>query len=127
MIRVLIAAALAAPLLSGCVIYANEEAEKDVVVRFSDQAPAALEAVRGARIADGRLVVRVDSGGCTEAADFAVDLTPADDGWTEIALRRTDADLCKALVPDGVEVSWTLSELGVEPGARTRLVNPTRL
>lgn len=125
--RVLIAAALAAPLLSGCVIYANEGGEKDVVVRFSDQAPPSLETVRGARIADGRLVVRVDSNGCTDAADFAVDLAPASDGWTEVALRRTDADLCKALVPDGVEVSWSLSELGVEPGTRARLVNPTRL
>jgi hypothetical protein len=125
--RVLIAAALAAPLLSGCVIYANESGEKDVVVRFSDQAPPSLETVRGARIADDRLVVRVDSNGCTDVADFAVDLAPASDGWTEIAVRRTDADLCKALVPDGVEVSWSLSELGVEPGTRTRLVNPTRL
>lgn len=127
MMRVLIAAAAIAPLLSGCVIYSNDGDEKDVVVRFSDQAPPSLEAVRQARIADGRLVVRVDSNGCTDAADFAVDLAPASDGWTEIALRRTDADLCKALVPDGVEVSWSLSELGVEPGTQTRLVNPTRL
>jgi hypothetical protein len=125
--RVLIAAALAAPLLSGCVIYANEGGEKDVVVRFSDQAPPSLETVRNARIADGRLVVRVDSNGCTDAADFAVDLAPASDGWTEVALRRTDADPCKALVPDGVEVSWSLSELGLEPGTRARLANPTRL
>lgn len=127
MMRVLIAAAVIAPLLSGCVIYSNDGDEKDVVVRFSDQAPPSLEAVRQAWIADGRLVVRVDSNGCTDAADFAVDLAPASDGWTEIALRRTDADLCKALVPDGVEVSWSLSELGVEPGTQTRLVNPTRL
>lgn len=125
--RILIAAAAIAPLLSGCVIYSNDGDDKDVVVRFSDQATPSLEAVRGARIADGRLVVRVDSNGCTDAADFAVDLAPASDGWTEIALRRTDQDLCKALVPDGVEVGWTLSELGVEPGTQARLVNPTRL
>lgn len=125
--RVLIAAALAAPLLSGCVIYAEEGGDKDVVVRFSDQAPPSLETVRSARIEDGRLIVRVESNGCTDVADFAVDLAPASDGWTEVALRRTDADLCKALVPDGVEVSWSLSELGVEPGTQARLVNPTRL
>ena len=124
--RVLIAAALIAPLLSGCVIYANESGEKDVVVRFGDQASPSLETVRGARIENDRLIVRVDSNGCTDAADFAVDLTPAN-GWTEVTLRRTDEDLCKALVPDGVEVSWALTDLGLEAGEQARLVNPTRL
>ena len=38
---------MAAPLLSGGVIYANESGEKYVVVRFSDQAPPSLETVRG--------------------------------------------------------------------------------
>lgn len=114
--RVLIAAALSAPLLSGCVIYADESAEKDVIVRFTDQAPPSLETVRAARIENGRLIVRVDSNGCTDAADFAVDLAPSSDGWTEIALRRTDQDLCKALVPDGVEVAWALTDLGLEAG-----------
>jgi hypothetical protein len=127
MIRVLIAAALAAPLLSGCVIYADESAEKDVIVRFSDQSPPSLEAVRAARIADGRLVVRVESNGCTDATDFAVDLAPSSDGWTDVALRRTDQDLCKALAPDGVEISWSLTDLGLESGEQARLVNPTRL
>jgi hypothetical protein len=126
-IRALIAAALTAPLLSGCVIYSNEGGERDVVVNWSDHAKPALEAVRSARISDGRLIVRVESNGCTDATHFAVDLTPVDDGVTNIALRRNAEDLCKALVPDGVEVSWTLSELGVEPGAPTRLLNPTKL
>lgn len=128
MIRALIAAALAAPLLSGCVIYADDSAQKDVIVSWSgDRSAPALEAVRSARIADGRLTVRVESNGCTDASHFAVDLTPASDGWTEVALRRTAQDLCKALVPEGVDVSWTLAELGVEPGAQARLINPTKL
>jgi hypothetical protein len=124
-IRAVTAAALLAPLLSACVIYANEGGEHDVSVRFDEAAPA-LEAVRSARIENGRLVVRVDSSGCTDAADFVVELTPAD-GWIEAALRRTDPDLCKALVPDGVEVSWSLVDLDLEPGQQLRLVNPTRL
>lgn len=127
MIRALIAAALAAPVLSGCVIYADDSDEKDVIVRFSDQAPPSLEAVRAARIENGRLIVRVESNGCTDAADFAVDLVPSSDGGTEIALRRTDPDLCKALAPDGVEVSWSLTDLGLEAGEQAYLVNPTRL
>ncbi|GAA0610025.1 hypothetical protein GCM10009422_01030 [Brevundimonas kwangchunensis] len=128
--RALLVAALAAPLLSGCVIYANEGGDKDVVVRAAshgDLVRPPLEAVRNARIQDGRLIVRVDSNGCTEVSDFAVELTSTVDGWTEAAVNRTDQDLCKALVPDGVEVSWSFSELGVEPGTPLRLLNPTRL
>jgi enhancing lycopene biosynthesis protein 2 len=127
-IRALIAAALAAPLLSGCVIYADDSPQKDVIVSWTgDQTAPSLETVRSAKIADGRLTVRVESNGCTDATHFAVDLTPGGDGWTDVALRRTAQDLCKALVPDGVEVSWTLAELGVEPGTQARLINPTKL
>ena len=126
MIRALAAAALAAPLLSGCVIYANEGGERDVSVRLDDGSAPAREAVRSARIENGRLVVRVDSNGCTDAADFAVEVASAED-WTEATLVRTDPDLCKALVPDGVEVSWSFDDLGVAPGAPVRLMNPTKL
>ena len=128
--RFLVVAALVAPLLSGCVIYANEGGDKDVVVRAAhsgDLVRPPLEAVRIARIQDGRLIVRADSNGCTDVSDFSVELTAAADGWTEAAVIRTDPDLCKALVPDGVEVSWSFSELGVEPGTPLRLLNPTRL
>jgi len=128
--RYLVVAALVAPLLSGCVIYSNEAGNRDVVVRAAgtgDLVQPPLEAVRNARVQDGRLIVRVESNGCTEVSDFAVELTDAADGWTEAAVNRTDADLCKALVPDGVEVSWSFSELGLEPGARLKLLNPTRL
>lgn len=124
--RGLVVAALAAPVLSGCVIYANEGGERDVSVRFDDGSAPALEAVRSARIEDGRLVVRVDSNGCTDAADFAVEVASAED-WTEATLVRTDPDLCKALVPDGVEVSWSLDDLGVAPDGPVRLMNPTKL
>ncbi|GAA0644031.1 hypothetical protein [Brevundimonas lenta] len=128
MIRALIVAALAAPLLAGCVIYADDGGEKDVIVRVSDTAAApTLETVRSARIEGDRLVVRVESNGCTDVTDFAVDVTPASDGVTEVALRRTDVDMCRAIVAEGVEVSWTLSDLGLESGAQARLMNPLKL
>lgn len=128
--RFLVVAALAAPLMSGCVIYSNEGGDRDVIVRAAssgDLVQPSLEAVRNARVQDGRLIVRVESNGCTEVSDFAVELTTAAEGWTEVAVNRTDPDLCKALVPDGVEVNWSFSELGVEPGTPLRLLNPTRL
>lgn len=127
MIRSLIAAALCAPLLSACVVHVDDAADRDVMIRINRSDDAPLETVRAARIETGRLIVRVDSNGCTDAADFAVEVTAGDDGWTDLALRRTDPDLCKALVPDGVETTWTFAELGLEPGARARLTNPTKL
>lgn len=129
MIRVLLAAALSAPLLTACVIYADETRD-DVVVRVGDavaEANQPLEAVRSARIEGDRLVVRVESNGCTDASSFAVEITDADEDWTDLALKRQRPDLCKALAPDGVEVSWTFSELGLESGVKARLLNPTRL
>lgn len=121
--KLLAAAALSAPLLAGCVVYSNEAGET-VRVNMSEAKAAPAEAIRSARFADGGLVVRVDSNGCTQASDFelaVVDGSPAD-----ITVRRTRADLCKALVPDGVELRWTYADLGLEPGTPTRILNPLK-
>jgi hypothetical protein len=127
MIRALVAAALCAPLLSACVIYANDQAEKDVILRVSDAVSPPLEPIYSARIDRDRFVARVASNGCTDGSSFAVEVTPGADGWTEVALRREQPDPCKALVADGVELSWHVDQLGLAPGAKVRLVNPTRL
>lgn len=127
MIRGLLAAALCAPLLSACVIYADDAADRDVMVRINSGAEAPLEAVYAARIDRDRFVARVASNGCTDGSSFAVEVTSGDDGWTDVALRRQRPDVCEAIVRDGVEVSWHVDQLGLEPGAKVRLANPTRL
>ena len=122
-LKVLAVAALAAPLMSACVIYDSTGGENvSVNVTRSDAPPA--EPIREARFADGGLVVRVDSNGCTQASDF--EIAVADNTPTEITLRRTKPDLCKALVPDGVELRWTYADLGLEPGAPARILNPLK-
>jgi hypothetical protein len=120
-LRILAVGALAAPLLAGCVIY-DSEAGENVSVNVSRR--DGPQAIREARFADGALVARVDSNGCTQASDFEVSI--ADNDPTEITLRRTKQDLCKALVPDGVELRWTYAELGLEPGTPARIVNPLK-
>lgn len=126
-IRLLLAAVVAAPLLSGCVIYANDSGEKDVVVTGLNAAvQEPLEAVRSARVENDRLIVRVGSNGCTEATHFSFDLTEQD-GFTEIAIRRTTPDLCRALVREGVELSWSYDLLDLQPGTRLVLLNPQTL
>ncbi|MFA4949738.1 hypothetical protein [Brevundimonas sp.] len=124
--RIFLASALIAPLLSGCVIYANDEGKTDVV-RLSDAASTSLEAVGEPRVENGRLTVRVGSNGCTSLDSFEVQLTEAADGYTDVVLNRRAPDMCKALVAEGVELSWSFATLDLAPDARLRLINPQTL
>lgn len=127
MIRLLTAMAVAAPLLGGCVIYSNEAGER-VTVQTADAALAQaepLETVRAVAFENGRLDVRVESNGCTDTASFEVRLRGDDPA--DLSLIRRAPDVCKALVPDGVVVSWTYEELGLTPGAAARVLNPIKL
>lgn len=120
----LVALALA-PALTGCVIYSGEGGE-NVVVRVADHVVIAdAEVLRAARFEDGALIARVDSNGCTTAASFAVELNG--DGPVEATLVRREPDLCKALVPDGVELRWSYADLGLSAGQAVRVINPVRL
>jgi len=121
--KAILAAGLAAPLLAGCVIYSNEAGENVRVNVTRDDGPPA-EPIRAARFEDGALVVRVDSNGCTQASDFELSVT--DGSPADITLRRVKEDLCRALVRDGVELRWTYSDLGLEPGAPARILNPLK-
>ena len=123
LVKGLAAALLAAPLLSACVIYDSSAGENVSVNVSRNDAPPA-EAIREARFADGALVVRVDSNGCTQASDFEVAV--ADNNPVEITLRRTKQDLCKALVPNGVELRWTYADLGLDAGTPARILNPLK-
>ena len=133
MIRRLIAAAAlvaAGAALSGCVIYSGSEGE-NVEVRMGDYAAAhtttdgPAEVLRAARFDGAALVVRVDSNGCTQASDFSVSVTDGEPA--EISLVRDKPDLCKALVPDGVELRWTYEQLGLEAGTAARIGNALKL
>ena len=122
-LQVLAAAALCAPLLAGCVIYSNEAGE-NVRVNVTDMDAPVAEAIRSARFEDGALVVRVDSNGCTQASDF--ELSVVDGAPADITVRRVREDLCKALAAEGVELRWTYADLGLEPGAPARILNPLK-
>jgi len=120
------AAAALLPLLGGCVIYSNEGGEKISIVADQGTTRAeALEAVRKVDFDGQRLNVVVGSNGCTETSSFEVKIKDGEPA--ELTLTRRTPDLCKALVPDGVTVSWTYAELGLEPGQPVRVLNPISL
>lgn len=120
------AAAALLPLLGGCVIYSNEGGEKVSIVTDQGATRAeALEAVRKVDFDGQRLNVVVGSNGCTETSSFEVKIKDGDPA--ELTLTRRTPDLCKALVAEGVKVSWTYAELGLERGQPVRVLNPISL
>lgn len=121
-----LAAAALLPLLGGCVIYSNEGGEKVSVM--SDRVAVeteTLEAVRKVDFDGQRLNVVVGSNGCTEASSFEVKIK--DGAPAELSLTRRTPDLCRAIVREGVTVSWIYAELGLTPGAAVRVMNPISL
>ena len=123
-----VAAVALLPLLGGCVIYSSEGGERKININPANQVVAeaeSLEAVRKVDFDGQRLNVVVGSNGCTEASSFEVKIKDSDP--TELSLIRRTPDLCKALVREGVVVSWTYTELGLQPGAVVRVKNPISL
>lgn len=124
----LLALAAAMPLLGACVIYDGTEG-RDVSVTIGDRTTTAsadpLETLRAVRYEPGALIVRVDSGGCTTKDDFEVGVS--DGSPVDVTLTRKSPDLCKAFLADGVELSWTYADLGLEPGEGVTVRNPVRL
>ena len=133
-LRMALAVAAALPLLGGCVIY-DGAGRDEVTVRIGDRSTTAssepLESLRSVRFepasgtGSGAVAVRVDSGGCTSAADFEVAVS--DGTPTDLTLTRKAPDSCEALVPDGVEIRWSYADLGIQPGQAVAVRNPIRL
>jgi len=116
------------PLLGGCVIYSSEGGERKVNINAANQVAVqteVLEAVRKIDFDGQRLSVVVGSNGCTEASSFEVKIKDTDP--TELSLIRRAPDLCKAIVREGVTVSWTYAELGLTAGQPVRVLNPISL
>ncbi|MNQ91866.1 hypothetical protein D3C85_1072650 [compost metagenome] len=123
-----VAAVALLPLLGGCVIYSSDGGERKVNINPANQVvtqPEVLEAVRKVDFDGQRMNVVVGSNGCTEASSFEVKIKDGDPA--ELSLTRRAPDLCKALVREGVVVSWTYAELGLEARQPVRVLNPISL
>ncbi|MGP1273922.1 MAG: hypothetical protein ACQRW7_00730 [Caulobacterales bacterium] len=88
--------------------------------------PGEPEPVYGSyRAADGSLRVQVASNGCTREESFEpVVMMDSRTRWSfTVEFRRLQPDLCRAYLPEGVELSWTLDDLGLPPSAAVRVIN----
>lgn len=84
------------------------------------------ERVLGFRIEGGQLIARVATGGCTVPDDFKVLVKRSqfDARNLQLTLVRVRQDMCKGFFPEGVEVVFDLSLLGVSPSAKIEMMNP---
>lgn len=81
-------------------------------------------------IRDGKLVFRADSGGCTEAASFEVDVVKEEGVLASVphyrlTIRRVRVDDCKALLLDGVLIELDLEkDIGLSGRYTVSVENP---
>ena len=106
----LVAALAVAPALSGCVIVAADT--DDVDVRVSTPPSARFESLYGAQFDERGFSVRMNSNGCT-TKDTVEARVERDGARTKIAVVRLKPDNCKALMREGVWLTWSLQELGL--------------
>jgi hypothetical protein len=68
------------------------------------------------------LVFRVETGGCTIASDFHVDVQRSGRD-VSVSLDRQRPDHCKGWFPEGVEIAIPYGDVGLQAADRIRLVN----
>ena len=79
----------------------------------------------GASITDRTIDLIVPSNGCTDKESFSPLVLPEGDGYSVI-FRRKRPDLCRAYLPDGTDLTYSLEELGIAQGAEVQVMNPRR-
>lgn len=84
-----------------------------------------LELIRGLDIINSKMIVRVESGGCTEKEHFKIEVNK---GITQeppfiIEIYRTIPDECEAYLPDGVVIEFDLSDLGLNQNDQLEIAN----
>ncbi len=118
-LTMLAATAVAGLMLGGCVIV-------DADVRESEWDRAGRsERLYGAEVGvrSPDVTITAYSGGCTRKEHFAPHVDKRGEDRFDLRFRRVTDDHCKALVPDGVKLTWSFAELGLPPGAQVTVVN----
>ena len=117
------AGALALAALSGCVLLVDgDDADLEMGWNIDDPRPGALYA---AEVADDAIIIRVRSYGCTEKADFDVDVDRHGRVY-KVEFDRDRRDDCDEDVPGGVALRFAFGELGIPEGAAVKIRNPIR-
>ena len=125
MVRAALIALLAAPLLSGCLIIARDGSTTTSVMSIVDTSgmPGEMEPIHAAAFTADSALFQVSSNGCTDREDIQPIVSRVDDEVV-VTLRRLTPDNCRAWLAEGVQLEFSLEELGLEAGERARINNP---
>jgi hypothetical protein len=114
---------MALTLLGGCIII---DADDDGFRADFSTDRYEYGTVYGADVSGNSVAFIVSSNGCTDRSFFDFDILDDDGDVFEIGVRRVRQDHCKALVPEGVEIGWTYSEMGLPDDAEVIVRNRVR-
>ena len=114
---------MALTLLGGCIII---DADDDGFRADFSTDRYEYGTVYGADVSGSSVAFIVSSNGCTDRSFFDFDILDDDGDVFEIGVRRVRKDHCKALVPEGVEIGWTYSEMGLPDDAEVIVRNRVR-
>ncbi len=115
--RLLIAGA-AALLASGCVIVATDEGPD-----WSDDRDD-LTRLYAVSVTPEAVTIRAPSSGCTNTASFEPKVDRKSSDRFSISFVRVREDYCKIVVPEGAELVYARSELGLPRDAEITVRNP---
>lgn len=112
-----------ASLVAACASTRQETAEVRPPIVAGQTMPGALEPIYAAAVSADQAVFRVTSNGCTDKADIQPVVVKT---GTEalITLRRVKDDRCDDVDLDGIDVIFSLEELGLAPSDRIEINNP---
>ncbi len=89
----------------------------------SPEPEAMVEPLRGVQTGGGSVTLRVNSNGCTDKRSFVFDARPTTAG-VRLTVLRVRPDFCRALLRNGVALTWTYNELGAPAGVPIIVSNP---
>lgn len=119
--RIVVIGLAVAPLLGACAHWPWDGAET-----VQAAMPGQLEPLHAAAFGNDRAVFWVTSNGCTDKTSLKP-IVSRQGGEAVITLRRLFEDRCDHPSADGVEVTWSFEELGLNPGDRVSVNNPLQL
>lgn len=80
--------------------------------------------LKGADVAGNSVTARVSSNGCTTKDFISADVRKTGDDRFSVGFHREKQDFCRAMLPDGVALTWSFAELGIPDGAEVKVRNP---
>ena len=122
--RYIIAAAGTALMLGGCVIAIGGD-DDGVSASYTSHA-SGFDSVYAADVSANTISFIVPDNGCTDESFFDIAVRKVDDNEFKVGVERTRQDYCKVNNPNGKQVSWSFSQLGIPAGAEITILNGVR-